>query len=94
MAIAASQAEAVEVLHDFDVQVVVIDLKLEKGSAIAVADFASYRQPDTRVIFVTRDRFFSDGSLFNLVPNMAAVLPERTPASDMAAIVDYHGRTA
>jgi len=44
--------------------VIVLDLALEEGSALAVADFASYRHPDARVIFVTNASFFSDGSIF------------------------------
>ena len=79
-------------LSQIAVDVIVLDLMLTNGSAIAVADYASYRWPDTRVVFVTNSTFFSDGSIFNHVPNAAAMVTEQTPPNDLAAIVEYHGR--
>ena len=90
----ASQTDAVAWLQDNEVEVVLLDLMLERGSAIAVADFVSYRHPNARVVFTTRDRFFSDGSLFNHIPNTAAILQEHTPPTDLAEIVAYHDRQA
>ena len=89
--IAASQAAAVERLQQGPVHVIVLSLDLTEGSAFAVADFASYRQPDARVIFVTRSTFFSDGSIFRLIPNTAAYIAAQTPPEDLAAIVEHHG---
>ncbi len=88
-----SQNEAVTYLRGGTADVIVLDLMLEEGSAFAIADFASYRQPEARIVFVTRSSFFSDGSLFNHIPNTAAVLQEQTPPNDLAAIVSYHGRS-
>lgn len=87
-----SQSDAVEWLHNQAAEVVLLDLMLEKGSAIAVADFVSYRHPEARVVLTTRDRFFSDGSLFNHIPNTAAILEEQAPPHDIAEIVAYHER--
>ncbi len=92
VSVAASQAQAVEFLQFHAPQVIVLSLDLEEGSALAVADFASYRHPDTRVIFVTRTGFFSDGSIFSLVPNTAAFLPAATRPEDLAALVEHHGQ--
>ena len=89
---AGSQAEAVAKLQSCDVQVIVLSLDLTEGSALAVADFASYRRPDARVIFVTRTRFFSDGSIFQLALNTAAFVAAETAPEDLAAIVEHHGR--
>ncbi len=89
-----AQEEAVTFLRLNRVDVIVLDLMLEEGSAIAVADFASYRAPDAKVVFVTNTTFFSDGSIFNHIPNAAAMVPEQTPPSDLAAIVEYHGRAS
>ena len=86
------QDDAVQALSQNAVEVIVLDLMLANGSAIAVADYASYRWPDTRVVFVTNSTFFSDGSIFNHVPNAAAMITEHTPPNDLAAIVEYHGR--
>jgi DNA-binding NarL/FixJ family response regulator len=87
-----SQDDAVAFLCDNAPEVVVLDVMLENGSAIATADFVCYRQPNTRIVFVTRSTFFSDGSLFQHIPNTAAIIPERTEPNDLAEIVAYHGR--
>ena len=88
-----NQDEAVEFLRENSADAIVLDLMLDDGSAFAIADFANYRRPDARIIFVTRSTFFSDGSLFTHIPNAAAILQEQTPPTDLAAIVAYHGRT-
>ena len=92
VSVACNQSEAIGILQHEQVGVIVLSLDLEQGSAFAVADFASYRRPDARVIFVTRSGFFSDGSIFSLIPNTAAFIPARTPPDDLAAIVEHHGR--
>ena len=87
-----SQDAAVSYMADHPVDVIVLDLMLEDGAALAVADYANYRHPLAAVVFVTKSTFFSDGSIFNLMPNAAAFIEEQTPPGDLAAIVEYHGR--
>jgi DNA-binding NtrC family response regulator len=82
--LAVSQNAATALLHEVDFQIIVLDLVLDDGSALAVADFASYRQPDTRVIFVTNTSFFSDGSIFRHCANACAYLPSATPPAEHA----------
>lgn len=84
--------EAVDFLRDNTVKVIVLDLMLDRAGAFSVADYASYRQPFSRIVFVTRKSFFSDGSIFQHIPNTAAILQEDAPPSDLAEIVAYHGR--
>ena len=50
--------QAIELICDTPFDVIVLDLVLAEGSALAVADFAQYRQPETNVIFVTDTTFF------------------------------------
>jgi len=90
----SSQEHAVNFLCQHAPEVVVLDVMLEDGSAIATADFVCYRQPKTQIVFVTRSTFFSDGSLFQHIPNTAAIIPERTKPTDLAEIVAYHGRAS
>ncbi|MEM6823922.1 MAG: response regulator [Pseudomonadota bacterium] len=92
--LAASQSAAVERLQENPVNVIVLSLDLSEGSAFAVADFASYRHPEARVVFVTRSTFFSDGSIFQLIPNTAAYIASETPPEDLAAIVEHHGHAS
>ncbi len=87
---ADTQGSAVDRLQHHDIAVIVLSLDIAEGSAFAVADFASYRRPEARVVFVTRSSFFSDGSIFQLIPNTAAFIPSDTRPADLAAIVEHH----
>ncbi|MBT8412985.1 MAG: response regulator [Boseongicola sp.] len=94
VAVVHSQADATDFMRVHDVDVIVLDLNLEQGSALAIADYASYRRPSARIVFVSNSTFFSDGSIFNHIPSAAAMVPEQTPPNDLAAIVEYHGRAS
>lgn len=71
--------------------VIVLDLNLAAGGALSVADYAAYRHPEARVIFVSSGHFFSDGSIFDHITNASALLPSDTPPDDLAAVVEHHG---
>lgn len=86
-----SQEEAIEALRAEKVNIIVLNLVLEVGSAFAIADFASYRLPDAKVIFVSNTSFFSDGSIFQFIPNACAVMPTEMPPEDLSALVDHYG---
>lgn len=86
----AAQEEAVGHLSAHPVDVVLLSLTLEEGSALAIADYASYRRPDARVIFVNNSQFFSDGSIFNHVSNARAMMPEDTPPEDLRAMIEHY----
>lgn len=88
---ARTQDAAIRALQTGRVDVLVVNLTLTDGSAFAVADFASYRQPDARVVFVTRASFFTDGSIFRYVPNACGFFPAETPPEDLAEIVTHYG---
>jgi DNA-binding NtrC family response regulator len=85
------QTAAAEQIERVTYEVIVLDLMLKEGSAFAVADYASYRQPAAKVIFVTNTSFFSDGSIFRHIPNACAFLPTETPPDDLAAVVEHYG---
>ncbi len=90
--VAGNQEQAIHVLQTSEsVNVVVLDLVLASGSAFAVADMASYRQPGAKVIFVTNTTFFSDGSIFRHIPNACAFIRAETPPEDLVAIVEHYG---
>jgi CheY-like chemotaxis protein len=71
--------------------VIVLDLVLSEGSALAVADIAQFRQPDANVVFVTDTTFFSDGSIFSHCASARALIETATPPNDLAAIVHHYG---
>lgn len=89
-----TQAEAIEILRHRDVHVIVLDVVLPGGSALAIADFASYRQPEAKVVFVTNTTFFSDGSIFRHAPNACAFLQSDTDPADLAMMVSHYGGLA
>ncbi len=84
-------AEALQMVEGRDFDVIVLDLVLAEGSALTVADFAQFRQPDANVVFVTDTTFFSDGSIFNHSANARAFIETATPPRDLAAIVHHYG---
>ncbi|WP_281995887.1 response regulator transcription factor [Ruegeria faecimaris] len=84
------QEDAILALYGAEFEIIVMDLVLETGSALAVADFASYRRPEARVIFVTNTTFFSDGSIFAHSPNACAYVQSCTPPEDLAAMVEHY----
>jgi DNA-binding NtrC family response regulator len=89
-----TQAEAIEVLRHREVQVIVLDVVLPGGSALAIADYASYRQPEAKVVFVTNTTFFSDGSIFRHASNACAFLQSDTDPADLAIMVSHYGGLA
>ncbi len=89
---AHGQSDAAALLASEAIDVIVLDLVLQDGSALAVADLAGYRQPGARIVFVTSSSFFSDGSIFAHVPNARAFLPSGTAPADLAAMVEHYAR--
>ena len=84
------QEAAIQALNRHAYGLIVLDLVLDHGSALAVADFASYRRPDARVLFVTNTSFFSDGSIFAHSSNACAYVQSGMPPEDLAAIVEHY----
>ena len=91
VACAVSQDEAILHLARNEVDIIILDLVLSDGAALAVSDYANYRQPEARVIFVTDTTFFSDGSIFAHSSNARAFLPASTAPEDLAAMVEHYG---
>lgn len=94
VSVAQDQASAVSVLQTQSVQIMLLDLMLRDGSALAVADYAGFRQPLLRVVFVTDTAVFSDGSIFQHCANACAFLQSATPVADLAALVEHHAHAA
>lgn len=82
---------ALDTIETTRYDVIVLDLVLTKGSALAVADLVQFRQPRANVVFVTDTTFFSDGSIFNHAANARAFVKTATPPRDLAAIVHHYG---
>lgn len=91
---AKTEMQACALLSTNSYDVVVLDVVLEEGSALSVADVAYFRQPTSSVVFVTDTTFFSDGSIFIHSANARAFVRSDTPPQDLAAIVQHYGDSA
>lgn len=89
--IVCTQEDAIHAIQTMDLSIIIMDLVLDQGSAIAIADFASYRRPSAKVIFVSSSSFFTDGSIFQHIPNACAMLPSEVPPEDLGALVEHYG---
>ena len=87
----SGQKESIEYLSDNEVDIIILDLVIDEGCALAISDYANYRHPAARVIFVTNTSFFSDGSIFAHSANARAFVQSGTPPEDLAAMVAHYG---
>lgn len=90
-AIAGTPPEAYAALRAQSFDALVLDMELPEGEALAVADFATYRNPEIPIIAVTARGFFSDGAIFELIPNARGLLRSPLRPEDMAALVEHYG---
>lgn len=88
---AYGQQDAIAHLSEHETDIIIQDLVINEGAALAIADYANYRQPAARVIFVTNTTFFSDGSIFAHSANARAFVQSSTPPEDLAAMVAHYG---
>lgn len=87
------QNGAIKALQTRRFDVLVLDLVLRQGSALAVADYAGFRHPDTQIVFVTNTSFFSDGSIFAFNANARAFLQSDMPPEDLTAMVAHYAQS-
>jgi DNA-binding NtrC family response regulator len=88
---AQGQTDAIDHISQHETDIIILDLFISEGSALAIADYTNYRQPAARVIFVTNTTFFSDGSIFAHSANARAFVQSGTPPEDLAAMVAHYG---
>ena len=89
---AASQSDAVSILGDVAPDVMILALTLRSGSAMAVADYATFRRPAIRIVYEMDGGRpgFEDGSIFDYCPNAHGCVTPSMDAGDMAAVVAHH----
>ncbi len=89
--LATTQAEAIKLLRFETFDALVLQLVLPDGGAIAISDYATYRNPNVPIITVTNSSFFSDGSIFSVIPNARSMLSTPFRPDDLAALLEYVG---
>jgi len=68
----------------------VINIAMRNSAVLAISDLASYRNPDIAIVTVTAGSFFSDGSIFKLMPNACGCLGDDVKPQDLANIVSHY----
>lgn len=91
VSVVGNSDSAVALISVTTFDVIILNLVLREGSALAVADYVQFRNPKTNVIFVTDTTFFSDGSIFAVTSNARAFIRTETPPEDIAAMVQHFG---
>lgn len=87
--LATSQKDAIANMRFNDFDALVLELVLPDGGAIAISDYATYRFPDIPIITVTSGSFFSDGSIFQLMPNARGLMRTPFKPDDLAALLEH-----
>lgn len=85
------EAAAYAALRAGGFDALVLDLEMQGGAAFRISDFASYRNPEIAIITVSANTFFSDGAVFELIPNARGMLRQPLRLEDMAALVQHYG---
>lgn len=91
--IADSSDQALHLLRIERFDVLILDLILPDAGAITISDFVSYRHPNLPIIAVTSGAFFSDGSVFDLIPNARTLLQMPLRVDDLAALVEHYAKS-
>ncbi|MBD3625065.1 MAG: hypothetical protein HUJ24_06740 [Rhodobacteraceae bacterium] len=93
---AGTQQKALAALEASDYDALVIDPVLDGcGGGLPVADFATFRNPDIVILAVTGSSFFSEGSIFDLIPNARGVMHTPMRPDDLLAYLEhFHARHA
>ena len=92
--LAKDQETAVNALSFQCFDVLVINLLTPNCSVLSISDLATYRSPDIAIIVVTSNSFFSDGSIFDIIPNTRGFLNSPVAPDDLAAMVEHYGLSA
>lgn len=92
--LAKDQEAAINALRFQHFDVLVINLLTPNCSVLSISDLATYRSPDIAVIVVTSNSFFSDGSIFDIIPNTRGFLHSPVEPDDLAAMVEHYGLSA
>ena len=88
LARSASDARREMMLRAADV--VLLDLNLGRDSGLGFVTLAAYVNPDVRILVATGTALFPRGELFDLSPNIAAVLRKPVDPTEVLALIDHH----
>jgi len=85
-----TQRQALDHLRFNPCDVLIIDLMMPDASSLAITDFASYKNPDVSIIVVSANSFFSDGTIFDMLPTARGFMNQPIEPDDLVAVVDHY----
>jgi DNA-binding NtrC family response regulator len=85
---------ATEALNCRKFDALVINIAMANAAVLAVSDLAGYKNPDIAIITVTSGSFFSDGSIFKLIPNVYGCVGGDVLPKDLVDIVSHYASKA
>jgi DNA-binding NtrC family response regulator len=90
----SSSNAATDALNCQKFDALVINIAMANSAILAVSDLAGYKNPDIAIITVTSGSFFSDGSIFKLIPNACGCVGGDVPPKDLADMVSHYASKA
>jgi DNA-binding NtrC family response regulator len=91
VSLVSSSSEATAALNCRKYDALIINIAMANSAVLAVSDLAGYKYPDIAIITVTSGSFFSDGSIFKMIPNACGCVGGDIAPEDLAEIVDHYG---
>lgn len=91
--VAHTQPKAVDKLRFQVWDILIVNLTMQNTSALAISDYATYKNPNISIIALSMRNLFSSGSIFNIMPNLRGLMYHPIRPDDLIAIVDHCGRS-
>lgn len=88
--LAVTKSEATHALQFNKFDALVMNLNFPDKAILAISDLATYRNPDIAIVVVSNDTFFSDGSIFSLIPNARGFFNDSVDPNDLTEIVKFY----
>jgi DNA-binding response OmpR family regulator len=85
-----SSSQAIDRLQVAKYSVVIIGADDAVIGSISLTNVIGFRSPTSKVIFVSNDQFFSDGSIYQLLSNDCIHLPANAKPEDICAYVSHY----
>lgn len=86
----ASTEDATSALSCRNYDGLIINIAMANAAILAISDLASYRNPEIAIITVTSGSFFSDGSIFKMIPNACGCVGGDVLPNDLVEIVSHY----
>lgn len=87
---AFDQMTAMQDMRHVTFDAMIMNLRFPDANVLAMSDIATYRNPNIAIFLVTAERFFSDGSIFTLVPNARGFVNDQVAPDDLVAMVQHY----